>query len=575
MFCIQCGSDNPDQAIFCRSCGRRFEKEDRPTGPLALSTNPDQVSIHNAPSPSEQLWPGAPSELAIEDTPTAISNTPLPEQYYLPSTGATLSAAAEVFYTPSVDIPSADTYPTFPPMAESTEAQLQIPGSSGTPPFGTPPAPRSSRFNALAKPLPRLVFAGAIVLVAAILVVLFFTGTDWAAGAMHVALGAGIIALLIASAVVVRSFAGMASRANPKRVIQFISANVAFLLLTLLFLAGFTQQATIHSLQAHSLEGQQQWQRAINEYQLAGERTPVSDNIARVYNEWGEQFAGQQRYQEAFVKFDMVLNAFGSPAAEVNRAQSGEINAYLGWAKQAMDTKSYSDATQRYDELLQKPYCQASCQNRVDMFDATAYYDLAEFQLGTQDYSGAVSNFGTVLSRFPNSPEATKLHGDYAQSLYGEGQQQLTSLCNTAIPTYQQLASQFADTPQGRQAAAALKAPQPVKGHFVGVVPHAGYLSDVAALMKGLYQNMPQNSFFNLLTVSPTTVINSDGSFTFKAIPQGTYDLAWGTNNTADGSQLYTSYFFQSNNSIVYAAKVGPLCAFDFGDIHEDIPSAP
>jgi tetratricopeptide (TPR) repeat protein len=422
--------------------------------------------------------------------------------------------------------------------------------------------------------MPLLVVLCFTVLVAGIFIILFFTGSDWAAGAIHLAIGAAGIALLIVLATVVRSFAGMASRANPKRVRQFISAGVAFLLLVLLSLGGFTQQGAIHSLQAHSFEGQQQWQSAINEFQLAGERAPASVNIARVYNEWGEQLAGQQHFQASFVKFDTVLNAFGSPADQVNRAQTDEINAYIGWAKQAMDAKSYSDATQRYDELLQKSYCQASCQTKVGLLDATAYYDLAEFQLGAQNYTDAVTSFGTVLSRFPSSPEATKLHGDYAQALFGEGQAQLTSSCSSAITTYQQLASQFADTSQGQQAAAALKAPQPVKGHFAGVVPNSSSLVDIAALMKGLSRNMSSTDFYTLLASSPQVVINSDGSFTFKSVPQGTYDLAWGTNNTADGSQLYNSAFLP-DNSVAYVAQVGPLCAFDFGDIQENIPVAP
>lgn len=444
-----------------------------------------------------------------------------------------------------------------------------------TPPYGTPPAPRSSRFQALAKPMPLLVLLCTLVLVAGIFIILFFTGSDWAAGAMHLAFGAGSIALLIVLATIARLFAGMASRTNPKRVRQFINTGIAFLLLLLLSLTGFTQQGTIHSLQAHSFEGQQQWQSAINEYRLAGERAPVSDNIARVYNEWGEQFAGQQRYQEAFVKFDTILNAFGSPADQVNRAQMDEINAYIGWAKQAMDAKSYSDATTRYNELLQKSYCQTSCKAQVDRLDATAYYDLAEAELSTKNYTDAATNFDTILTTFPNTPEATKLHADYAQALYGEGQGQLTSVCSSAIPTYQQLASQFADTPQGQQAAAALKAPQPVKGRFIGVVPHSSSLVDIVALMKGLYANIPNTPFYNILASSPQVTINSDGTFAFKPVPQGNYDLAWGTNNTADGSQSYTFYTNRTDNSITYLAKVGPLCPYDFGSIPEDIPAAP
>jgi hypothetical protein len=211
----------------------------------------------------------------------------------------------------------------------------------------------------------------------------------------------------------------------------------------------------------------------------------------------------------------------------------------------------------------------------VDGLDATAYYDLAEFELSTQNYTDAATNFGTVLSLFPNSPEATKQHGDYAQALYGEGQAQLTSVCSLAIPTYQQLVAQFADTPQGQQAAAALKAPQPVKGRFIGVVPHSSSLMDIAALMKGLYANIPTTPFYTILAASPQVVINSDGTFAFKPVPQGTYDLAWGTNNTADGSQSFVFYSNRADNSLSYVAKVGPLCPYDFGSILEDIPAAP
>src|SRR5258708_34928359 len=81
---------------------------------------------------------------------------------------------------------------------------------------------------------------------------------------MHRAIGAGIIAVVIALATVVRTFLGMGAKANPRRVFQFVSAGLSILLLLALCLVGLTQQSTIHSLQAHNLEGQQQWQFAIN-----------------------------------------------------------------------------------------------------------------------------------------------------------------------------------------------------------------------------------------------------------------------------------------------------------------------
>lgn len=581
MYCINCGSENPDEGRFCRICGQHFDIEQRPTGPIAVPAHPASASISSAPLPSEQIWFGAPSEHSLGDAPTAIPNTPpIPQQYSTPSSNAMYPASAGLFSTPAMDSAPGSVFPNFPPPAGSPGAYVETPQGISTPSYGIPAAaavvpPRSSRFHSLAHPVPRLVLLCMCVLVAGIFIILFFTGSDWAAGAMHLAIGAASIAVVIVLATAARSFAGMASRANPKRTRQFINTAIALLLFLLLSLGGFTQQGAIHTLQAHSFEGQQQWQSAINEYQLGGERAPVSDNIARVYNEWGEQLAGQQRYQEAFVKFDTILNAYGSPADQVNRAQINEINAYIGWAKQAMDAKSYSDATTRYNDILQKPYCQTSCKAQVNRLDATAYYDLAESELSAQNYTDAVTNFGLVLSLFPNSPEAATMHKDYAQALYGEGHAQLTSVCSSAIPTYRQLVAQFSDTTQGQQAAAALKAPQPVKGRFIGAIPHSSSLVDIAALMKGIYANIPTTTFYNILSTSPQVTINSDGTFTFKPLPQGTYDLAWGTNNTADGSRSYVIYSNRADNSLAYVAKVGPLCPFDFGSISQDIPAAP
>ena len=418
-------------------------------------------------------------------------------------------------------------------------------------------------------------FLGIIVAVVALLVVLQLTGSDWAVGARHVAIAAGIIAAVVTVATMVRTLLGMGAKTNPWRVVQYVCAGLSILLLLTLCLAGFTQQSTIHSLQAHSLDGQQQWQPAINQYQLAGENAPTSENIARVYNEWGEQLTSQQRYQDAFARFNTVLNNYGSASAGVARAQSGEIKAYLAWGQQASQQHDYTAATNHYDTLLQLSYCTATCQSQANALDATAYYNLAESQLSAENYVDAISNFQTVVSRFANSPEAIRLHEDYAKALFGHGQQQLTSAsCSSAIPTYQQLSSQFGDTPEGQQATSALKAPQPVKGRFVKAVPNNPSLIQEAALMQGLHQGLSSGQFFQMLSGSPTALILSDGSFSFKPMKQGSYDLAWGTSNNVTGSLSFISYFNQNDGSPVYVANVGPLCAFDFGNISQDIPVA-
>lgn len=601
MFCNQCGTYNPDQAMFCGNCGSNLQKQSaaptvdvasNPMTPLpATPVSGEQYPVGNPPG--GQGTPEVRDGLTVQGSPPVqFSNptgygmqgsappSPPPDQAWGPYTAGTPpSPYGQMPPPPGVYMPgsagqvspSGDTYPVPPQGPVSQPGVFSYPSASTAP--VTPAGPEPG-YRMRAKPLPLWAFIGSIVLVAAILVVLQITGSDWAAGAMHLAVGALIIAGVIALAAIVRSAVGMAAKTNPKRVRQFTSAGLAILILPVLGLVGFTQQSTIHGLQAHSLEGQQQWQTAINEYRLAGESAPISDNIARVYAEWGEQFSAQQHFDQAVAKFDTVLSDYALAKPEVARAQADKIKAYLDWAAQASQQHDYATATTRYDAVLQLPYCDSNCQSQTSALDATAYYNLAESQLAAKQYDTAVTTFQTVLTRFPNSGEAQKLHGDLAKALFGQGQGQLSTACSSAIPTYQQLASQFGDTAEGQQAAAALKAPQPVKGHFTGSIPNNPALTRIAALVKGLYHGIPAGQFFNMLNSAPQAIIQNDGSFSFRSLPQGTYDLTWGTNNT-DGSQSFNFVTHPSDSSPVYVATVGPLCAYDFGDIPENIPVAP
>ena len=146
------------------------------------------------------------------------------------------------------------------------------------------------------------------------------------------------------------------------------------------------------------------------------------------------------------------------------------------------------------------------------------------------------------------------------------------AVCSSAVPTYQQLSSQFGDTPEGQQAASALKANQPVKGHFITTVPNASYLTPIVTLIQGLNNNMSNGVFFQLLSTAPTATIQSNGNFVFDPLPQGTYNLAWGIKRS-DGYYHFQSAFY-TESSAVYVAAVGPLCPYDFGDINETIPTS-
>ena len=568
MFCIQCGNYNPDNAAFCGGCGSRLEKG---TNPPPFMPTGGVPSSSGASSPAGEYIPIVQEVPQTQDVPPNGYGT---SQSYPPPTYPTNDRyrSAEVFGGPQ---------PSFTGQsAPSIENYHNIPQMPTTPPYVYPQAPptpppvvRQPWYKSLSKPMPIWALIVSVLVVVLILVALQVTGSDWAAGAQQMGIVAGILALVVVLVTGVRILFGMAAKSNPTRLLQLVAAGLSILLLLLLCLVGLTQQSTIHSLQAHAWEGQQRWQSSINEYQLAGEGAPTSENIAQVYNEWGEQLNSQQRYVVSIAKFNTVLTGYGSASAGVARAQSDTITAYLAWGQQSSQQHDYKAATSHYDALLQLSYCSTTCHSQANALDATAYYNLAETQLAAKNYADAITNFQTVVSRFSSSPEAQKLHRDYAKALFGHGQEQLTSAsCSSAIPTYQQLSTKFGDTPEGQQATSALKAPQPVKGHFVTSVPNNSALTPMAALVQGLYVNISTDQFFSLLGASPTTVIQPDGSFSFKSMKQGTYDLVWGTDNS-DGNQLF--YITHRGNALVYIATVGPLCPYDFGDINEPIPSAP
>src|SRR5437667_333009 len=94
-----------------------------------------------------------------------------------------------------------------------------------------------------------------------------------------------------------------------------------------------------------------------------------------------------------------------------------------------------------------------------------------------------------------------------------------------------------------------------------------------AILTKNLNGSISAQQFLRSLNGSPAAVIQSNGSFRFKPVRQGTYDLVWGTIRKSDGAFSFTFTYHVSDNTPVYVALVGPLCAFEFGAINEFIPT--
>ncbi len=469
---------------------------------------------------------------------------------------------AALFHTPPAAQTPGNVYPS-PLNNAFAGTQAQSAASLAPGQFLTPEA------NRFVRPLPLWAFvldtaAGTLLLAA-----LVFLNPDWASGAMIAGLVAIILAMLLLIAGGVRVALGLLAQTNSHRRSQVISTTLLVLLLFLFGGIGLTQQIGLHAMQARYLEGQHSWATAISEYQSAGETTPTSENLARVYNEWGEALSGQQQYASAIMKFSTVLEHYALVKDQVSRARSDIVATYLAGADNAARHQNYTSAVTSYDTLLALSYCSASCQALARTKDATTYYDLAEQQLGTQQFARAVSAFAALTTRFASSPEAkqAQTHEDYAKALWGLGQQQLNTTCSNAVNTYQQLAQHFADTSQGKLAATALRQPVPVKGHFTETIPGPPYHPTIS-LVQGLFVGIQQYQFPSLLRANLTTQINSDGTFTLSSVPQGTYELVW----SSDGTLHF--YYASNGNQVLYTAHIGPLCTYNYGNINQAIPTS-
>ena len=547
MKCNNCGLDNPDQARFCGSCGLKFvpdEEESLPTilEPTILvsediAQQPPAPRLPAAPTPklpaapTPFIWPlSGPKHESIENYPTEVGQMPL-----APPPG----------------------WPVFQEKKEGTQK----------------PTARKIFQTWLLMQWPRPIFYGAIAALALVLLLLSLTGGDWATGIAHAAIAAAIVVLLLICALGLRLTMGKVARSSAQRRTQYISAGLVILILLLFIGTAFSFQPALHSVQARSLEQKQQWEQAITQYQLSGDSAPTSTNIARTYNEWGKNLTQKQLYAQAISKFETVLNQYNKTGSQVTHARQNEINAYIAAGKLEQKKQNYSNAVIDFDTLLQLKYCVAQCQAEGLPLDANAYYDLAKSQLAAMHYADAVDSFTILQQRFSTTSAYHASHGNMAKALFGLGQQQIkANQCSAAVSNYQQLTKNFANTPQGKKAAVALKAPQSVKGHFTKPVP-AGHAQ--AVLTQGVSAKNWKNQFSQALAKHPPiATIQANGTFVFKSVKPGTYALSWGT-IAANGNQKFSTAFLPSNpGAYYYVAHVGQLCSVDFGNITLDIPKA-
>ena len=446
---------------------------------------------------------------------------------------------------------------------------VQSPQDTGVVATLTPPAHRTfMRIRPLS-------FVAALALLVGLFLVLIgveLTRTDWATSILIAGITAGISGVLSGLLIGVRSLVSMASRSNPLRRARYAGATVMVALLLMFSGLSYGLQSPIHRIQAHSLEANQQWSAALDEYALAGEAAPVSEDLARVQNEWGESQNKAQKFDSAIATFSIVLLSYTSAKLGVRRAQAGITTAYFGAGMLATSHNQYVQATKWYDVILLQKFCDSTCQAEANRLDATAYYHVAEAALSVRDYNNAIIAFKALTTRFASAPETSTIHADYAKSLLGLGQKQVaSSLCSDALVTYQAITKGFSDTASGNQAAIDLLAPQAVTGKFAiqlasGVIAYVDLIVNLKLDAQGLLI-----SAYNIAHAQ----VKSDGSFTFDAVPLGAYPLEWFTYDSAGNAKTESYYVVKGTSNPYYVANVQPLCPFDFGQITDPIVGPP
>src|SRR5260370_106495 len=204
MYCLQCGSHNPDNAAFCEICGEQLEKGTSPPTVMPLGEVPVTVDTQSPDGeyiPTGQEMPPLVSFPISQEDPTihyvAQPGYGMP-QSYPPSA-----------YTPVDQYQAAEMFgPSQPASARQSSSSIEndqtipqkLPLQPDRPPYDhpealttPPPVAPEPWYKKMAKPLPVWAFLSIIVAAVALLVVLQLTGSDWAAGAMHLAIGAGLI----------------------------------------------------------------------------------------------------------------------------------------------------------------------------------------------------------------------------------------------------------------------------------------------------------------------------------------------------------------------------------------------
>ena len=510
------------------------------------------------PAPAEGGIPGQSAPGA--DPFTSPSSYPAYPYPNYPDYSAYPGYPVQPGYPANPAYPAYPAYPGYPPYpgyagAPSMPLNAQAPNPYATVPLPPPSIPFEvppEEPNSLGLPFPLwvtvLTFGGALILVAlSFLAAGALARADWSDSAVT----AGVVAFILAAGTVVGTLVRMGAGRRVRSMLLLALAMT--LVLCTLGGASISVSGSLHGIQARALETDGNWGPSIREYTLAGEGAPNAPNVARVQDEWGEQLFARHSYFQAIVHFSTVITTYYRSGAPVDRAYRDEFATYRDWIEANTADVPYSDAISYFDTYRGAALCDAACNAGIDAIEPQALYQHGLLLVGQGNFTLATTEFEKVQTRFPKSPYAAQAHAAAAKALYALGQQQLASSCETAVSTYQSLAKQYADTPEGKKAKSALAASQNVTGHL------SGWPAGIVPVIVLSRTADPKNFYYSSeYRASP----RGNGDFTLNNVAQGNYNIAAIFDQ---GGSTYSIYYYNTQTGNVYTVHVGPLCPTDFG----------
>ena len=499
---------------------------ERPQAPQA-SEAPFAWTPAPTPAPTRAVAGGAADSLALFTAATVPPGEPA---------GGPFSDLPRI----PVD-PSAETVPLSTRTDEIVPTGHAYPGYPGYP--GSPQANQTAKRQArVRQPLSRDVVmrfltaaCGTIVLAA--MLGLLFTQGEWATGMAAAAIAALLVAVAYFAATIWR-VSTAERKGNTLRL--GLTATAIF---GLLGGVGLAFSGSLHQVQAGVLASVGDFGGAVREYKLAGD-VPPNPDLARAYIGWGNELLRKGDFAGAAGSFQVIVEQF-THTSFASDGGHGLLRAYAGWLPRGGASLPYDTIIRDLGTVGGAAYCDSSCAATAASLSAQAHVDYGVALNGRHSFQLAIAQFEIVTRAYSTSSLAPAAHEDAAVTyfVYGETQR-ASNACIDAVPTFQRLASGYADTTEGAAAKAALGAPVHVSGVLTGYPKNPMPIMYLSKTIRG-------DSFFS---DDYAAKVDASGKFLFSGVAPGSYNLSAAVPN---GSGVY---WVDPNTHNPYNIAVGPLC---------------